>query len=57
MIFDLDDKKVNVEIPLTAKKLKPEIIDYLYDNYSSDEIYHKLRDYTVICNSLTGYLL
>ena len=45
MIFDLDDKKVNVEIPLTAKKLKPEIIDYLYDNYSSDEIYHKLRDY------------
>ena len=45
MIFDLDDKKVNVEIPLTAEKLEPEIIDYLYDNYSSDEIYHKLRDY------------
>ena len=35
MIFDLDDKTVYVEIPLTTTKLKPEIIDYLYNNYES----------------------
>ena len=45
MIFDLDDKTVNVEIPLTTPKLKPEIIDYLYNNYESKEIHNKLKDY------------
>ena len=45
MIFDLDDKTVNVEIPLTTTKLKPEIIDYLYNNYESKEIHNKLKDY------------
>ena len=45
MIFNIDDRVVNVEIPSTVPKLKPEIIDYLFENYTTDEIYHKLRDY------------
>jgi len=45
MIFNIDDKVVNVEIPVTVPKLKSEIIDYLYNNCSIDEIYDKLRDY------------
>jgi|TARA_B100000959_G_C14847663_1_gene568718 hypothetical protein len=43
--FSLDDKVVNVSIPSVVPKLKSEIIEYLYSNYSSNEIYHKIQDY------------
>ena len=45
MIFNLNDKVVDVSIPSIVPKLKPEIIEYLYSNYSSYEIYHKIQDY------------
>jgi len=45
MIFNVDDKSIEVSIPFIVPKLKSEIIEFLYDNNSSNEIYHKLRDY------------
>ena len=33
MIFKLNDKKVNVIIPKTVPRLKPEYVTHLYENF------------------------
>lgn len=45
MIFDINDKTVEVKIPETVPKLKNDHINYLYDNFESKEIFEELKRY------------
>jgi len=45
MIFNLNDKTVNVTIPKTVPKLNNDIQDYLHDHFEGEEIYEKLKNY------------
>lgn len=46
MIFNVNNKTVEVKIPSTVPKLKPEISAYLFENFDATEIYSKMREYT-----------
>ena len=45
MIFDINDKTVEVKIPETVPKLKNAHIMRLYDNFESEEIFEELKRY------------